>query len=189
MAVASMPSRLRTRATLMPPPPGSRCAGAQRILVKGSIFVTDVETSTAGLMVRVTMEVRGISANDVGLRQGTQADEGDVFFEDEIGRNRFKIVAKAPFVLETGPELRAGEIFGHATQNAAGNEYSAGRAQREREIAGDRPEHRAEHVDGGAAGRTAALDPGPGDLGGVASRQCQIVEGGEGIVKIFQPVA
>ncbi len=81
------------------------------------------------------------------------------------------------------------KIFGHVTQNASGNEYSAPRTEREREIAGDRPEHRAKHIDGGAARRTRSLDPGPGDLGGAATWQRQIVQRSESLVKIFQPMA
>src|SRR5665647_1798923 len=189
MAMASMPSRLRTRATLIPPPPGSRWAGAHRILVKGSSFLTDVETSRAGLMVRVTISVIGISAYTFDVGQTAQTDERGVLVENEIGGNRLEILAEPPFFFKTRTKLRADKIFGHMTQNASANEYSAPRPEREREIAGDSPEHRAKHVDSGAAGRTSPFNPGPGDLGSEAPWQSQIVHGGQRLVKIFQPTA
>src|ERR1019366_3319458 len=117
IAVAAMPSRFRTRATLIPPPPGSRWACAHRILVKGTIFLTDVERSTAGLMVRVTIWVNGISANAFNLRQAAQADECGILVQNEIGRNRFEIFAEPPFFLKTRAKSGADEIFGHVTQN------------------------------------------------------------------------
>src|ERR1019366_8290431 len=165
-----MPNRLRTRATLIPPPPGSRWACAHRILVKGTIFFTDVETSTAGLMVRVTIWVNGISANAFDLRQAAQADECGIFVQNEIGRNRFEIFAEPPFFLKTRTKSGADKIFGHVAQNAPGNEYSAPRADREREIAGDGAKHRAEHIDGSAAGRTATLDPGQRRMAALARK-------------------
>src|SRR5664279_3482750 len=189
MAMASMPSRLRTRATLMPPPPGSRWAGAHRILVKGASFLTDVETSRAGLMVRVTISVIATPACAFDLRQSAQTCERGVLVENEIGGNRFEIFAEPPFFSKARTKLRANEIFRHMTQNASGNEYSAARPERERKIAGDGAEHRAKHVDGGAAGLTRPFDPGPGDLGSDALWQPQIVQGGQRFVKIFQPVA
>src|ERR1035437_1548846 len=184
-----MPSRFRTRATLIPPPPGSRWACAHRILVKGTIFLTDVERSTAGLMVRVTIWVNGISANAFNLRQAAQADECGLLVQNEMGRNPFEIFAEPPFSLKTHAKSGADEIFGHVTQNAPGNEYSAPRADRKREIAGDGAKHRAEHIDRSAAGRTATLDPGPGNLGSPASWQLNVVQRRESLLKIFQPVA
>jgi hypothetical protein len=90
-----MPSRFRTRATLIPPPPGSRCAGAQRILLNGIIFLTDVETSTAGFMVRVTID--GISVNAFDLRRTAQTDKCGILVQNEMGASRAEreIVRKA----------------------------------------------------------------------------------------------
>jgi len=74
-------------------------------------------------------------------------------------------------------------------QNASTDEYSTPRAKREREIAGDGPKHRAEHVDGGAARGTSTLDPGPGNLGRAATWHPHAVQRRESVVKIFQPRA
>ena len=54
MASTSPPNRLTTRATLMPPPPGSRRCVVQRSLSIGTTRSTAVDTSIAGLGVRVT---------------------------------------------------------------------------------------------------------------------------------------
>ena len=51
------PSRLMTRATLMPPPPASRCTAVQRSFRVGSTWATDVATSIAGFMVTVTISL------------------------------------------------------------------------------------------------------------------------------------
>ena len=51
----SAPSRCMTRATLMPPPPGSRRSAVQRILWNGTNCPMEVQASIDGLMVRVTM--------------------------------------------------------------------------------------------------------------------------------------
>src|ERR1019366_9207925 len=56
MAATSLPSRRTTRATLIPPPPASRRAAVHRNLRVGTISSTPVETSIAGLAVRVTMD-------------------------------------------------------------------------------------------------------------------------------------
>jgi hypothetical protein len=48
-----------TRATLMPPPPACRRAGAQRSLSTGTIRSTDVEVSIEGLGVSVRMRLIG----------------------------------------------------------------------------------------------------------------------------------
>lgn len=60
-----------------------------RIFVNGIIFLTDVETSTAGLMVSVTIRVGEILANAFNLQQGAEADEGHILVENEIRRYRF----------------------------------------------------------------------------------------------------
>src|SRR5487761_2034849 len=134
-----MPSRLRTRATLIPPPPGSRWACAHRILVKGTIFLTDVDISRAGFMVRVTIWVDVVSANALDLRQVAQTYECGILVQNKIGWDRLEIFAKPPLVLEARPKWRPGKIFGHVAQNASGNEYATLCTEREREIAGNRP--------------------------------------------------
>ena len=101
-------------------------------------------------------------ANAFDLRQTTQADECGILVQNEIDRNRFEIFSEPPFFFKTRTKLRAGKIFGHVTQNASGNKYPAPRTEREREIAGDRPEHRAEHVGGSAARRTGPRASRPG---------------------------
>src|SRR5450631_1104775 len=184
-----MPSRLRIRATLIPPPTGSRWACAHRILVKGTIFLTDVETSTAGFMVSVMISVNAISANAFDLRQGAKADERDILVQNEIRRNRFEIFAEPPLFLKARTKSGANKIFGHVTQNAPGDEYAAPRTERQRQIGGDSPKHRAKHIDGSAAGRTSALDSGPGDFFGAAPWQHHAVQGSQSLVKIFQPMA
>jgi hypothetical protein len=52
-----------TRATLIPPPPGSRRGAAQRNLLNGAIWPTDVETSMAGLGVMVMICVNSASSS------------------------------------------------------------------------------------------------------------------------------
>jgi hypothetical protein len=53
----SLPRRSSTRATLMPPPPGSLRAHSHLSLRVSTTRSTAVETSTAGLSLTVTMSV------------------------------------------------------------------------------------------------------------------------------------
>jgi hypothetical protein len=55
MARTSPPSLAMTRATLTPPPPGSRRTDVLRSLCVGTTRATSAEMSMAGFMVRVTM--------------------------------------------------------------------------------------------------------------------------------------
>jgi hypothetical protein len=92
-------------------------------------------------------------------------------------------------IFEASAELRADEICRHVAQDTSGNIYSTPRTERQREVAGDRAKHRAEHIDGGAACHASALDSGPCDLGGAAPWQGEVVQRRERLVEIFQSAA
>jgi hypothetical protein len=65
-----LPSLCATRATLIPPPPGSRFGAEQRNFLVGSTRETFTKMSIAGLIVIVAMS--GISVTSVGSGQVTR---------------------------------------------------------------------------------------------------------------------
>ena len=69
--------------------------------LRRNFFLTDVEISTAGLMVSVTIWMGAVSAKTFGLPQSAQADECDVVVESEIGRYRREICLEPSLVFET----------------------------------------------------------------------------------------
>src|SRR5450631_489538 len=184
-----MPSRLRTRATLMPPPPGSRWPGAHRILVKGAILVTDVERSTAGFMVSVTIWGTGSSGKAFDLSERAQTQERHVVFQNEVGRYRREIAVKPTLVLETGAKLGTRKIIRHLTKNTARDIDAALRPQRQRQISGNGPEHGTKHVDRGPAGGAAAGNAIAGNLRCAAMWQGVAIHRRQRFIEVLQSAA
>src|SRR5579883_1464435 len=116
-----------TRATLMPPPPGSRRCEVPRSLVTGTIRSTEVDRSTAGLGVTVTMSVMsavpriGRGARCLGV--GLEPDEADVRGHDDAGRDFAEIDLVAALALELRAEFGRREMGRKAGHDAAGNEH------------------------------------------------------------------
>src|SRR3990167_8645640 len=108
MATARAPSRLATRATLIPPPPGSRLSPLQRNFRTGSTRSTEVETSTAGLGVRV----RTMGMGAPPCLQNAWATGG--FLEPrQVGRVRrlTRIKARGAPSVDRGLDRRRGAAF------------------------------------------------------------------------------
>src|SRR3984893_12930359 len=77
-------------------------------------------------------------------RQMIQAEERRRLFEDETGRNFGQHVGETSLSFESFAERRRRERFLEPQQYPAGDVYAAGGAERQREVAGRRPQECAE---------------------------------------------
>src|SRR4030088_1941375 len=100
--------------------------------------------------------------------QMSQAEERRRLFEDETGRNFGQHAGETSLLFESFAERRRRERFLEPQQYPAGNVYAAGGAERQRKVAGCRPQECAEM---GERPDTLEISPGDGVTSYVGWRQ------------------
>ena len=107
----------------------------------------------------------------------------------DIGRDRREIGAQASLRLEALAERRPREYPAELRHDAARDVDAAAGSEGQRQIAGDRPQHRAEEPRRLAAQRIGGAGRGVGDLSRRIGLGRHALERGERVVKVDEPGA
>ena len=117
-------------------------------------------------------------------KQGRQANEGGEWVGDDIGGNSREIRPQSTFILEPLAKRALGKDHAELRHYSARYVNTAKCTKRQREIAGDCPEHGTEHVDRFAAARFTIAHFQVGDLRGSIGGSRHAVDLSKRVVKV-----
>src|SRR5262245_21735526 len=108
---------------------------------------------------------------------------------DNVGWNGLQIGSKAALIFKAGTEFRTCEKVFDSWGDPTRDENASPRTERQRHIAGDRPQHRAKQFKGHPRNAARSIQPRSGNFGGIALRRLLSVHRLDRAVKVFEAEA